>query len=127
MLLTTGRRIVRQKFTEMPLTDSVKKQMAKWASKNHAITGLKFMDKYGIKYKFDEEEDAIIEERLIDIAPFPEVPAEAPGVMTQYENPIDGENVVEDEPTPTTKNEQCWQQRIWSWNLALQTNHTLEK
>ncbi len=42
MSLTTGKRIVRCKFTEMPLTDNVKKQVAKWASKDRAITGLKF-------------------------------------------------------------------------------------
>ena len=29
MSLTTGKRIVRHKFTEMPITDSVKKQVAK--------------------------------------------------------------------------------------------------
>jgi hypothetical protein len=58
MSLTTGKRIVWCKFTEMPLTDSVKKQVAKWASKDCTITGLKFMDKYRIKYKFDEEGDA---------------------------------------------------------------------
>jgi hypothetical protein len=98
MSLTIEKRIVRCKFMEMPITNGVKKQVAKWASKDRAITGLKFMDKYRIKYKFDEEEDTIIEEKLIDMAPYPGVPAEAPGIMTQYENLIDGENVIEDEP-----------------------------
>jgi hypothetical protein len=60
MSLTTGKRIVRRKFTGLPITNSVKKQVAKWASKDRAITGLKFVDKYGIEYKFDKEEDAII-------------------------------------------------------------------
>jgi hypothetical protein len=90
MSLSTGKRIVRCKFTEMPLTDSVKKQVAKWASKDCAITGLKLMDKYGIEYELDKEHDAIIEERWIDVARFPDVPAEVPGIMTQYENLIDG-------------------------------------
>jgi hypothetical protein len=45
MSLTTGKRIVRHKFTEMPITNSVKKQVAKWTLKDRAITGLKFMDK----------------------------------------------------------------------------------
>jgi hypothetical protein len=98
MPLTTGKRIVRCKFTKMPLTDSVKKQVAKWASKDRAVMGLKFMDKYGDEYEFDKEEDAIIKERPIDVVPFPDVPAEAPGIMTQYENLIDGEEVSEDEP-----------------------------
>jgi hypothetical protein len=67
MSLTTGKRIVRCKFTEMPITNSVTKQLAKWGSKDQAITGLKFMDKYRYKYNFDKEEDAIIEERPIDV------------------------------------------------------------
>jgi hypothetical protein len=103
MSLTTGKRIVRRKFTEMPITDSVKKQVAEWASKDQAITGLKFMDKNRIEYKFDEEEDIIIEERLIDVAPYPDIPAEAPGIMTQYENLIDGENIIEDKPVLSNK------------------------
>ena len=56
------------------------------------------MDKYGIEYKFNKEEDAIIEERPIDVAPFPDMPAEAPGIMTQYENLIDGEDVIKGKP-----------------------------
>jgi hypothetical protein len=43
--------------------------VAKWASKDRAITGLKFMDKYGIEYKIDKEEYTIIEEKPIDMAP----------------------------------------------------------
>ncbi len=98
-----GKRIVRRMFTKIPLTDSVKKQVAKWSSKDRSITGLKFMDKYGIEYDFDKEKDAIIEERLIDVAPFPDVPAEVPGIMTQYEYLIDGEDVIEGEPVSNDK------------------------
>ncbi len=103
MSLTTGKRIVRCMFTEMPLTNSVKKQVAKWVSKDRAITGLKFMDKYGIKYKFNKEEDVIIKERQIDVTPFPDMPAEAPGIITQYENLINGEDVIEGKPVSNNK------------------------
>ncbi len=72
--------------------------MAKWASKDRAITGLKFIDKYGIEYEFNKEEDAIIKKRPIDVAPFPDVQADAPGIMTQYENLINGEDVIEGKP-----------------------------
>jgi hypothetical protein len=61
------------------------------------------MDKDGIAYEFDEEEDAIIGERPIDVAPFPDVPAEAPRIMTQYENLIDGEDVIESDPVSNDK------------------------
>ncbi len=103
IFLTTGKRIVRCKFMEMSLTDSVKKQVAKWASKDCAITGLKFMNKYKIEYKLDKEEDAIIEERPIDVAPYPDLLAEVPGKMTKYKNLIDGENVIEDKPVSSNE------------------------
>jgi hypothetical protein len=103
MSLTTGKRIVRHKFTEMPLTDSVKKQVAKWALKDCIITGLKFMDKYRIEYKFNKEEYTIIKERPIDVVPYPDMPAEVPGIMTQYENLIDRENVIEDKPVSSNE------------------------
>jgi hypothetical protein len=32
------------------------------------------------------------------MAPYPDLPAEAPEIMTQYENLIDGEDVIEDKP-----------------------------
>jgi hypothetical protein len=98
MSLTTGKRIVRRKFTKMPITDCVKKQVAKWTLKDRTITGLKFIDKYRIEYKFDKEEDAIIDERPIDVAPYPDIPAEVPGIITQCENLIVGESIIEDKP-----------------------------
>ncbi len=87
--------------------------MAKWASKDHTITGLKFVDKYGIEYKFDEKEDTIIEERPIDIALYPNVPAEAPGIMTQ----LMGEKKLKTSQFRATKNKQCWRQKIPGFNL----------
>jgi hypothetical protein len=103
MSLTTGKRIVRCKLTAMPVTNCIKKQVAKWVSKDCSIMGLKFMDNYGIEYKFGEKEDSIIKERLIDVAPFPDMPTEAPGIITQHENLINWEDVVEGEPVSNNK------------------------
>jgi hypothetical protein len=52
MLLSTGKKIKRRKFTEMQITESVIKQVSKWVSTDQGISGLTFMDKYGIDYKF---------------------------------------------------------------------------
>ncbi len=98
MLLSTRKKIKRRKFTEMPITESVIKQVSKWVSKDQGMSGLTFMDKYEIEYKFDEEEDAIMEERHVEEAPFPDILAEAPGILTQYKNLINGDDVIEDEP-----------------------------
>ncbi len=74
------------------------RQVSKWASKDRGMSGLMFMDKYGIEYKFDEEEDAIMEEQHIEESPFPDIPAEVPGILIQYENLINGDDVIEDKP-----------------------------
>ena len=92
--------MVRRKFTEMPVTDSVIEQVARWARKDRSITGISFMDKYGGEYQFDDEEDAVMDERLLDHAPYPDIPAEAPGIMTEYETTrmLDRDGVLENEP-----------------------------
>jgi hypothetical protein len=88
MLLSTGKKIKRRKYTEMPITESVIKQVSKWGSKDQGTSCLMFIDKYGIEYKFDEEEDGILEERHVEEAPFLDIPAEAPWMLTQYKNLI---------------------------------------
>ena len=94
MSLTTGQKIVRRKFTEMPMTESVVRQVTKWAGKDHALTGLTFMNRYGVEYDVDEEqENAAMLAREDEMAPFPDMPGEAPGMLTQYENILSGENV----------------------------------
>jgi hypothetical protein len=42
MSLTTEKKIARHKFTEMPMTEAVIKQIKKWAMKDHAQNGLTF-------------------------------------------------------------------------------------
>ena len=78
----------------MPITDSVIKQVSKWISKDQGMSGLTFMDENGIDYKFDEEEDAIMEEWHVEEASFLDILAEAPGMLTQYKNLINGDDVI---------------------------------
>ncbi len=83
----------------MPITESVIQQVAEWALKDQAMSGLMFMDKYRVEFKFFEEEDAIIVEKNIEEAPFPDIPVEAPDMLTQHENLVNGKDIVEEEPT----------------------------
>ncbi len=50
MSLSTGKKIVRCKFTEMPITESVMNQMDKWAKKDHTQNGLTFLNRNGTEY-----------------------------------------------------------------------------
>jgi hypothetical protein len=39
-----------------------------------------------------------MEKQHVEEAPFPDIPAEAPGILTQYKNLINGDDVIEEEP-----------------------------
>ncbi len=116
----------------MPITNSAKKQVAKWVSKDRTITASKFMDKYGIKYEFDKDEDAIIEERPIDVVPFPDMPAETPRIMSQYETLINGEDVIEQSKPVSNDKEQSMLVaensglEIWPVNKSRATGEVIE-
>ena len=48
MSLSTGKKIVRRKFTEMPMTESVMNQIDKWAKKDLTQNGLTFLHRKGM-------------------------------------------------------------------------------
>ena len=48
MSLSTGKKIVRRKFTEMPMTESVMNQIDKWAKKDRTQNGLTFLNRKGM-------------------------------------------------------------------------------
>ncbi len=46
--LATGKKVTRRKFTEMPVTDAVMKQVEEMAVKDGAIKGINFKDRKGL-------------------------------------------------------------------------------
>ncbi len=82
MSLTNGKIIARHKFTEMPMTEAVMKQIKKWAMKDRDQNGLTFKNRNGEEYEFkDDEEDTPIAHP--ENAPFPDIPAEACKILTE--------------------------------------------
>jgi len=57
MSLSTGKKIVRRKFTEMPMTESVMNQIDKWAKKDRTQNGLTFANKKGMEYEFNDDDN----------------------------------------------------------------------
>ncbi len=55
--LVTGKKVTQRKFTEMPITESVIKQVEAMAVKDGAVIGINFKDKKGFEYKFDNNEE----------------------------------------------------------------------
>ncbi len=51
--LATGKKVTRRKFTKMPVTDAVIKQVEEMAAKDGAIKGINFKDRKGLVYEFE--------------------------------------------------------------------------
>jgi hypothetical protein len=81
--LTTGKKVTQRKFTEMPMTNSAIRRINSLGKKERCKSGLSFKNRKGEEYVFDNEDeyDMIAEARTP--APFPDVAAEAPGILTE--------------------------------------------
>jgi hypothetical protein len=90
--LVTGKKVTRRKFTEMPVTDAVIKQVEEMAVKDGAIKGINFKD----EFDNDEEYEMLVEPD--EPAPFLDIPADAPGMLTELEEEYGIDDVVQDEP-----------------------------
>ena len=94
----TGKKVTQRKFTEMPVTEAVIKQVEAMAVEDRAVKGINFKNRKGEEYEFDNDEEY---EMLIEpdnLAPFPDIPAEAPGMLTELEEEYGVDDVVQDEP-----------------------------
>ncbi len=102
MSLSTGKKIIRRKFTEMPMTESAMKQIAKWAKKDRTQNGLTFLNRNGMEYKFNYNDNQAALVVQPEAVPFPDIPAEAPGILTDHEE-IHGVSPIQDELAQSNK------------------------
>ena len=96
LLLATGKKVTCRKFTEMPVTEVVIKQVEEMAVKDGAVKGISFKDRKGVKFDNDKEYEMLV--KPDEPAPFPDIPAEAPGMLTDLEEEDGVNEVVQDEP-----------------------------
>ncbi len=55
--LVTGKKVTQRKFTKMPVTEAVIKQVEEMAVKDGAVKGIDFKDRKGVEYKFDNDKE----------------------------------------------------------------------
>ena len=99
--LSTGKKVTRRKFTEMPMTDSVIKMIDSLGKKERCKNGLSFKNRKGEEYTFDNEDEyeMIAEEKIP--APFPDIAAEVPGILTEREEMMGVDEVIQSEREPS--------------------------
>jgi len=81
----------------MPITESVIRQVDKWAKKDRAQSGLTFLNRNGLEYDFGDDDDQATLVVWPKLAPFPDMPAEAPGILMEHEE-INGVSPIQDTP-----------------------------
>ena len=109
--LATGKKVTRKKFTEMPVTDAVIKQVEEMAVKDGAIKGINFKDRKGLEYEFDKNKEYEMLVEPDEPAPFPDIPADVPGMLTKTEEEYGIDDVVKDEPEMSDE-----QRAVLAWN-----------
>jgi len=79
-------------------TDAVIKQVEEMAVKDGAVKGISFKDRKRVEYKFDNDKEYEMLVEPDEPAPFPDIPAEVPGMLTKLEEEYGIDDVVQDEP-----------------------------
>ena len=80
------------------MTESVMNQIDKWAKKDRTQNGLTFLNRKGMEYELNDDDDQATLAVRPGAAPFPDLPAEAPGILTEHEE-IHGASPIQDELT----------------------------
>ncbi len=96
--LSTGKKVSQRKFTEMPITALVIKKVEEMAVKDGAVNGTLFKKRKGVEYVLDNEDEYETLMEPDEPSPYPDIPTEAPGILTAMEEEYGVDNVVQDEP-----------------------------
>ncbi len=106
---------MQRKFTDMPATTQVIKEAEACGAKDKAQQGLSFKDKNGVDYVFNnEDENEMVEDRSPP-SPFPDILAEAPGIMLEREFNAGVDKVIQDK---LVRGDEEWA-RLAAENLGL--------
>ena len=72
--------------------------MEEMAVKDVAIKGITFKDRKGLEHEFENNEEYKMLVEPDEPAPFPDILADAPGMLTETEEEYEIDDVMQDEP-----------------------------
>jgi hypothetical protein len=103
LLLSTEKKVTQRKFTEMPMTDSIIRRINSLGKKGRCKNGLSFINRKGEVYIFDNEDEYEMTAEERTTAPFPDVAAEALGILTEQKELMGVSEVIQSKPEPSNK------------------------
>jgi hypothetical protein len=86
---------------ELPITEYVIEQVEQMADKDGAVKGVSFKNRKGIEYEFDNDKEYEMLVEPEEPAPYPDILAKAPGVLTEREEEFGVNDVVQEEMEQT--------------------------
>jgi hypothetical protein len=101
--LKTGKIIKRRKFDEYPVPDSIVTKVNTMGRRDHSNGRLRFCDRHNQPFDWDDQNEILIEDNAVEPepAPFPDIPAEMPGVEKESDYLNLPTTPIEEEPAPT--------------------------
>ena len=82
----------------MPITKAVIRQVEAMVVKDGAVKGINLKNRKGEEYEFDNDKEFKMLVESDNPAPFLDIPAEAPGMLTELEEEYGVYDVIQDEP-----------------------------
>ncbi len=84
------------------MTESVMKQIDKWAKKDHTQNGLTFLNRNSMEYKFNYNDNQATLVVKPEAMPFSDISANAPRILTEHEE-IHGVSPIQDKSAQSNK------------------------
>ena len=84
----------------MPMTDSVINMIDSMGKKERCKNGLSFKNRKGEEYTFDNEDKYEMKAKEKILAPFPDIAAEVPGILTEREEMMGVDEIIQSEKEP---------------------------
>jgi hypothetical protein len=100
--LVTGKKIKRRTWTRLPMPDSIISKVHRFAGRDGNLGNLAFANRHGDLFAWNDEVDNEMDEQLVteEPSPFPEIPAEFPGVELESDILATNDAVIDEAEIP---------------------------
>ena len=102
--LLTGHVVKRRSFTVLPYPSRMIRLVNEWGKKSNKNNDLIFKNRKNEDFAWDDDDEDLINDNAEEppSSPFPDIPAEMPGVEVDHEQ---GTNAIEEPPAPSEEEE----------------------